>query len=139
MVENLVKVGDLTPRSRGVNLVGKIVSKTPERIVKSQYDQTEHRLSEALIADETGAISLVLWDDRVDQVNEGDVVKIVNGFIKLFRGKMQLNLGRFGSIEASSIELTEVNTENNLSERAVRYSERYPKSSRTPRFKRTRS
>ncbi len=139
MVENLVKIGELTPRSRGVNLVAKVVSKSPERVVSSQYDQTEHRLSEVLIADETGAINLVLWDEKVDSVSEGDVVKIVNGFIKLFRGRMQLNLGRFGTIETSSIELSEVNTENNLSERQVGFGERRSKPSRTSRFRRPRS
>ncbi|MEM2017398.1 MAG: OB-fold nucleic acid binding domain-containing protein, partial [Nitrososphaerota archaeon] len=123
MVENLVKIGELTPRSRGVNLVAKVVSKSPERIVSSQYDQTEHRLSEVLIADETGAINLVLWDDKVDSVNEGDVVRIVNGFVKLFRGRMQLNLGRFGTIEASNIQVGEVNTDNNMSEKQVGFSE----------------
>ena len=139
MVENLVKIGELTPRSRGVNLVAKVVSKSPERVVSSQYDRTEHRLTEVLIADETGAINLVLWDDKVDRVNEGDVVRIVNGFIKLFRGRMQLNLGRFGTIEASSIELNEVNTENNLSERQVGYGERRSRPLRTTGFRKPRT
>jgi len=139
MVENSVKIGELTPRSRGVNLVAKVVSKSPERVVSSQYDRTEHRLSEVLIADETGAINLVLWDDKVDRVNEGDVVRIVNGFIKLFRGRMQLNLGRFGTIETSSIELHEVNTENNLSERQVGYGERRSRPSRTTGFRKPRT
>lgn len=139
MVENLVKIGELTPRSRGVNLVAKVVSKSPERVVSSQYDQTEHRLSEALIADETGAINLVLWDDKVDSVNEGDVVKIVNGFVKLFRGRMQLNLGRFGTIEVSNIVFGEVNTENNMSERQVGFGERRSRPQRTTRFRKSRT
>lgn len=120
-MENLVKIGELSPRSRGVNLVAKVVSKSSERVVSSQYDQSEHRLSEALIADETGAINLVLWDDKIDRVNEGDVVKISNGFVKLFRGRMQLNLGRYGSVEVSDADIGEVNTENNLSEKTVSY------------------
>ena len=120
-MENLVKIGELSPRSRGVNLVAKVVSKSPERVVSSQYDQSEHRLSEVLIADETGAINLVLWDDKIDQVNEGDVVKVSNEFVKLFRGRMQLNLGRYGSVEISDAEIGEVNTENNLSETTVSY------------------
>ncbi|MEM3644037.1 MAG: OB-fold nucleic acid binding domain-containing protein [Nitrososphaerota archaeon] len=135
----MVKIGELTPRSRGVNLVAKVVSKSPERIVSSQYDQTEHRLSEVLIADETGAINLVLWDDKVDSVNEGDVVRIVNGFVKLFRGRMQLNLGRFGTIEASNIQVGEVNTDNNMSEKQVGFSERRPRSPRTSRFRKSRT
>jgi len=120
-MSELVKIGELSPRSRGINLVAKVVSKSPERTVTSQYDQSEHRLSELLIADETGAINLVLWDDKIDLVNEGDVVKVTNGFIKLFRGRMQLNLGRYGDIEVSDAELGELNLDNNLSENPVSY------------------
>ncbi len=123
----MVKIGSLTPRSRGVNLVAKIVEKPEPRVVSSQYDQSEHRLTEALIADETGAITLVLWDDNIDLVNEGDSIKVVNGFIKLFRGKMQLNLGKFGKIEPSEEPVTEVNTENNLSQKETYGSEDRPR------------
>lgn len=138
MVENLVKIKDLTPRSRGVNIIAKVVSKKPERVVSSQYDRSEHRLSEALIADETGAISLVLWDERVDQVSEGDTVKISNAFIKLYRGRMQLNLGRFGKVESSDLNLSEVNVENNLSERQVgQTGGGFRRTSSKPRFRRT--
>ncbi|BAJ51472.1 MAG: hypothetical protein QXN23_06270 [Candidatus Caldarchaeum sp.] len=126
-MSELVKIGSLTPRSRGVNLVAKIVEKPEPRVVSSQYDQSEHRLTEALIADETGAITLVLWDDNIDLVNEGDSIKVVNGFIKLFRGKMQLNLGKFGKIEPSEEPVTEVNTENNLSQKETYGSEDRPR------------
>lgn len=132
----MVKIGELSPRSRGVNLVAKVVSKSPERVVSSQYDQAEHRLSEALIADETGAINLVLWDEKIDQVKEGDVIRVVNGFVKVFRGRMQLNLGRYGSLEASDAELGELNLENNLSETQVsygRFGEHRSRSFRKPR------
>ncbi|MCS6784602.1 MAG: single-stranded DNA-binding protein, partial [Candidatus Caldarchaeum sp.] len=50
----------------------------------------------------------------------------VNGFIKLFRGKMQLNLGKFGRIEQSDQTVTEVNTENNLSQKEAYSSEERP-------------
>lgn len=112
-----------------MNLVAKVVEKPEPRVVSSQYDQAEHRLTEALIADETGAITLVLWDDNIDLVNEGDSVKVTNGFIKLFRGKMQLNLGRFGRIEQSDVLISEVNTENNLSQKESYSSEERPRRS----------
>lgn len=116
-MSELVKIGQLTPRSRNVNLIARVVSKSPERVVSSQYDQKEHRLSELLIADETGAINLVLWDDRIDEVREGSTIKITNGFIKLFRGRMQLNLGRYGTVEeVEETAIGEVNLDNNLSE-----------------------
>jgi len=119
-----VKIASLTPRSRGVNLVAKVVEKPPERAVSSQYDQSEHKLVETLVADETGAVTLVLWDDNIDKVNEGDVMRINNGFIKVFRGRMQLNLGRFGSIEPADVDIPNVNTENNISLKETYTSER---------------
>ncbi len=115
-MSEMVKIGQLTPRSRNVNLIAKVVSKSPERVVSSQYDQREHRLSELLIADETGAINLVLWDEKIDVVQEGSTIKVTNGFVKLFRGRMQLNLGRYGTVEEVEEAIEEVNLENNLSE-----------------------
>ncbi len=116
-MSELVKIGSLTPRSRGVNLIAKVVEKPEPRVVSSQYDQSEHRLTEALIADETGAITLVLWDDNINVVSEGDSIKVTNGFVKLFKGKMQLNLGRFGKVEQSDVDVQDVNLENNLSQK----------------------
>jgi len=116
-LSELVKIGSLTPRSRGVNLIAKVVEKPEPRVVSSQYDQSEHRLTEALIADETGAITLVLWDDNINVVSEGDSIKVTNGFVKLFKGKMQLNLGRFGKVEQSDVDVQDVNLENNLSQK----------------------
>lgn len=116
-MSGLVKIGSLNPWSKSVNLLAKVVKKEEQRYVSSKFDQTEHRLSEALIADETGAITLVLWDDNIDKISDGDVVKIQNAFVKLFKGRMQLNLGRYGSIEVVNEEIEDLNLENNLSEK----------------------
>lgn len=124
-MSGLVKIGNLNPWSRSVNLLAKVIKKGEERFVASKFDQREHRLSETLIADETGAITLVLWDENVDKVNEGDVVMITNAFVKPFKGSMQLNLGRYGSIEMVNEEIPSVNIENNLSARIMPREERY--------------
>ncbi|MCS7095173.1 MAG: OB-fold nucleic acid binding domain-containing protein [Thaumarchaeota archaeon] len=113
------RIENLSPSSRGVNLVAKIVSKSEPRVVSSQYDDANHKLSIATIADESGAISLVLWDDDIDKVEVGSTVKITNAYVKVFKGKMQLNLGRYGSIEPVSEDIGDVNVENNLSEKTV--------------------
>lgn len=124
-MSGLVKIGNLNPWSRSVNLLAKVVKKDEERFVASKFDQREHRLTETLIADETGAITLVLWDENVDKINEGDVVKITNAFVKPFKGFMQLNLGRYGSIEVVDEKIPSVNTENNLSTRSLPPEEGY--------------
>jgi len=111
-----VKVGELTPDSRAVNVLAKIISKSEIRDIAAGRDGAAHRVSDALVADETGCIYLTLWDDNITKVNEGDMVSVKNGYINLFRGNMRLNIGRYGTLEVSDQALAgEANTENNKS------------------------
>ncbi|MEM3699596.1 MAG: hypothetical protein QXL57_01860 [Candidatus Bathyarchaeia archaeon] len=111
-----VKVGELTPQSRAVNVTAKVVSKTEIRNIATGRDGAPHRVCDALVGDETGCVYLTLWDDNIEKVNEGDTIKIGNGYVTLFRGNMRLNVGRYGNLEVAKEALTvEVNTENNLS------------------------
>ena len=121
-----VKVGELTPDSRAVNVVVKIVSKGEVRSTTSGRDYTQHRVVDALVGDETGAVYLNLWDDNIDKIKEGDVVKVKNGYVNLFRGSMRLNIGRYGSFEVVAEPLVkEVNTENNLSSKQYEQPRRF--------------
>jgi replication factor A1 len=114
--KGLVKIGELNQYSRQVNSIAKVVSKTEPREVTSRVDQTTHRVGEALIGDETGVIYLTLWDNALDEVQEGQTLNIKNGFVNLFRGSMRLNLGRYGSYEVvEESPISEVNLDNNLS------------------------
>ena len=61
--EEKTQVGNLTPQSRRINVTVKVVSKNPVREVVSRRDGSTHRVTEALVGDETGSILLNLWDD----------------------------------------------------------------------------
>lgn len=111
------KVADLTPRSRRVNVTVKVVSKNPVRDVVSRRDGTPHRVTEALVGDETGVVLLTLWNEDIEKVGEDDVLSISNGYVSLFRGSMRLNVGRYGTLEISEETIESVNTENNMSEK----------------------
>jgi replication factor A1 len=119
------KVGNLNPGSRSLNLTVKVVSKNPVREVVSRRDGSSHRVTEALVGDETGSVLLTLWDDTIESVTEGDVVEVNNGYIRLFRGSMRLNIGRFGTLEASEEDIENVNTDNNMSDRQYEQERRY--------------
>lgn len=82
-----------------VSVEGKIVEKGDTREVKSRYKDTTYRITDAVIADESGSIKLVLFDEQVDQVNVGDDVKIENGYVTSFKGEVQLNVGKFGKFQ----------------------------------------
>ena len=121
-----VKVGELTPNSRAVNVVAKAVSKGEVRSTTSGRDYTAHRVADVLVGDETGCVYLNLWDDNIDKVKEGDILKIKNGYVNLFRGNMRLNIGRYGSFEVvTEPEIKEVNTENNLSSKVYEQERRF--------------
>jgi replication factor A1 len=110
------KVSELSPSSRAVNVLAKVVSKTEVRNITAGRDGEPHKVSDALVGDETGCVYLTLWDDNIEKVKEGDTVSVKNGYINLFRGNMRLNVGRYGTLEIADQAIAgEVNTENNVS------------------------
>ncbi len=123
--EELVKVETLTPNSRGVNIIVKVVSKGEVRSVTGR-DYSVRRVADALVGDETGCIYMTLWDDKIDAINEEATLSITNGYINLFRGNMRINIGKYGSYElVEDSPITEVNTENNLSDKRYEQERRF--------------
>ncbi len=59
------------------------------------------KVRNGLLTDGTGEISFVLWGDEVELVAEGDKVRIVEGWVKDYKGRPQVSLGRTGKIEKS--------------------------------------
>lgn len=111
-----VKVGELNPSSRAVNVLAKTVSKSEIRNIAAGRDGSPHKVCDALVGDETGSVYLTLWDDNIDKVKEGDTVLVKNGYVNLFRGNIRLNIGKYGTLEISDQAIAgEVNTENNVS------------------------
>jgi replication factor A1 len=115
----------LTPQTRGVNTVVKVVSKGEVRSVTGR-DYSVRRVADALVGDETGSLYMTLWDDKIDAINEGATLSITNGYINLFRGNMRLNIGKYGSYElVEESPIDEVNTENNLSDKKYEQPRRF--------------
>lgn len=118
------KVGELTLNSRAVNVIAKVVTKSEVRDIASGRDGSPHRVSDALVGDDTGCIILTLWDDNIEKVSVGETIRIGNGYVNLFKGNMRLNIGRAGTLEVAKEPLAgEVKTDNNLSERV--YEQQY--------------
>jgi replication factor A1 len=115
--ERFIKIEELTPQSRSINVTVKVISINPVRDVTSRRDGSSHQVTEALVADETGSVLLTLWDDTIEEVSEGDTYDIRNGYVRLFRGSMQLNTGRYGSLTPSDEVIDETNEDNNMSDR----------------------
>ena len=123
--KELVKIEKLTPNSREVNTIVKVVSKSQVRNVTGR-DYSIRRVADALVGDETGCVYLTLWEDNIDKINEEATIRVTNGYVNLFRGNMRLNIGKYGSFEIlEESPITEVNTENNLSDKRYEQERRY--------------
>lgn len=81
-----------------MDIEGKVTDKSETREVTSRFKNETYKVASAVIADETGTVKLTLWNEQIDQVNVGNIVKIENGYVSSFRGEIQLNIGKFGKL-----------------------------------------
>lgn len=125
-----ISVEDLTPESKRVYVLVKVVEKSEPKEIPSRFGPTR-MVTEALVADESASILMSLWDDQADQVEVGDTLQVDNGYISLVRGHMRLNIGKYGSMSKVDEEI-EPNTESNLSDQEFDQPRRNPRYNRYP-------
>jgi len=57
------------------------------------------KVANAKAKDESGEITMTLWNEQCDLVKEGMKVKIINGWCNEYKGEKQLSTGKFGRLE----------------------------------------
>ncbi len=118
--EPLTKISELNTFSKRVYTIVRVISVGEPREVTFREDDSLHRVADALIADDTGSVYLTLFDQAIDDIDEDSVIRISNGYVRVYRGSMRLNIGRYGSYERlDEAPFAEVNLENNVSAREV--------------------
>ncbi len=115
---NEVKIKDLVSVRKNIKVVGKIIELQPPRDVVFK-DSSNHQVCDVLFADETGCISLSIWDDTIERIQKGKVYRVENGYVSVFRGNLRLNVGKFGEIIPVNTSIKRINKENNLSEQIL--------------------
>lgn len=95
----MTAIKDLQNGMKRVSVEAKVVEKGDVREVKSRFKDETYRIADAVVADESSSIKLTLWNEQIEAVNVGDNVKIDNGYITSFKGEIQLNVGKFGSLQ----------------------------------------
>ena len=83
---------------RKVEIEAKVVQKSETREVRSRYTNETYKVADATIGDESGTVKLVLWNEQIEQVKINDKIRVENGYIKSFRGEIQLNVGKYGTL-----------------------------------------
>lgn len=93
-----MKISELVGGMKRVEVTAKIVNVSPPRQVKSRFGDATYNVADATLQDSSGAIKLSLWDEAVDSVKVGDIVQIENAYTTVFKGEVQLNVGKFGKL-----------------------------------------
>ena len=92
-----LKISEIPRNMRNIEVTGKIVRKGDTREVKTRYGPA--KVSWAILRDKTGSIRLNLWRNQIDAVMVGDVIRLVNAFVKVYGGEIELNIGSDGRID----------------------------------------
>ncbi len=114
----MVKINELKPYMKKVDIEGKIIGKNEVREVTSKLDNSSHKVTEVTIGDDSGCVLLTLWDDAIEQVEEGKSYKVTNGYTSTFKDSLRMNVGRYGELSDGG-EIANVNSENNISEKEI--------------------
>jgi len=109
------KIDNIKPFQKKIDLIAKVIDKTPIREVTSKLDNTKHNVCEAILGDESGTIYLTLWDDTIEKIEPDKTYSFKNLFSSEFKKSVRLNIGRFGEFKESDVNLS-VNLNNFVSE-----------------------
>ena len=93
-----MKINELRNGMKRVNVEAKVIEKSDQREVTSRFKDETYKVATAIIADETGSIKLTLWNEQINQVNVNDTIKVENGYVTSFKGEIQLNIGKYGTL-----------------------------------------
>ena len=111
----LTKVRDLTPNSKQVNVLAKVVNIGEPKEVMGKFGDPR-KVCEAVVGDDTATIILSLWNEQIGSIQKDEVVLVDNGYVSLVRGHMRLNVGRYGSLAKSTEAIAEVNSSLDMSQ-----------------------
>ncbi len=90
-------ISDLRP-SRVATIEATVSQLDPSREVENR-DGSKTRIRNGRLKDGTGEIALVRWGSEVDLVQQGDHIRIIEGWVKDYQGRPQISLGRSGRLE----------------------------------------
>jgi len=115
-----LKINELLPGMRKINLVGKIIGLSPVRTFVTKKGDNG-KVVNLIVADETSNVKVVLWDvnhiELVEkgEIKEGKVIEISNGSMR----DNEVHLGSFSELKITDKILENVKTERVVKEKSI--------------------
>jgi ssDNA-binding replication factor A large subunit len=92
-----MKINEIQRGLSNITLQAKIIDISDSRDVQTKYGKKS--VADATLEDDSGQISLTLWEENINKVRVGDSILISGAYVTEFRDKLQLNLPRSGKLE----------------------------------------
>jgi len=105
-VTKTCKIAELAPTA-SVNLAASVLAVGGPQEIKRPSGQST-RVTRLLVADETGIITVSLWDDKTDiasALHEGDNVEIIGASVRERQGEVMLSLGQSGKLQKTEAKI----------------------------------
>ena len=94
-----MKAKDLRPESKVDMIEVTIASKSEVREFTSRSGATG-KVCDCKAQDADGdEVQVTLWNEEIDRVKVNDRVRISNGWVREWRGNLQVSAGRYGKLE----------------------------------------
>ena len=92
-----MKINEIKRGMSNIALQAKIVDISQPRQVNTKFGVRS--VADATLEDDTGQISLSLWENNINSVRVGDMISLSGAYTTEFRDKLQLNIPRMGKLE----------------------------------------
>jgi replication factor A1 len=98
------KIADLNDQTGSADIIVRVLAKGLPQEIKRPTGETV-KVSRLMVADESGIVSLSLWDDKSELVNdleEGDIIELKGVSVRERLGEIMLSLGRSGALRKTT-------------------------------------
>lgn len=103
-IDNTYDIAELTIGLSEVTVAGQVLDTEAVRTFERD-DGSEGKVANALLGDATGRTRVTLWDSMADHVTEltpGDVIEIIDGYVRERDGELEVHIGDRGTIEPAT-------------------------------------
>ncbi|MHA1925211.1 MAG: hypothetical protein ACXABV_11235 [Candidatus Thorarchaeota archaeon] len=111
----LTCISELTPSSRSVSVLLRIISMSQTRQVRSNKTSRKHLVQDVVTGDSTARINMTLWDEDADSLQEGHTYILIKGYVREYDECMCLLRSRLGKFKESNRHIETVNESVDMS------------------------
>jgi len=109
-----ISIGDLVSGLNDVTLTARVIVVNPVQTF-SKPDLTKGKVARLFLADKSGTMRLVLWNDKISlveagKIKQGKIIRVLHGYVREgLDGKLELHVGQRGEVQVSPPDVVDGN------------------------------